>query len=106
METKVLEIRDRNTFIPALAVRFTAEDRAQEKLLRAAGYNLEYPSIQVTMLQSGKSKIDPYEWNDRTMQMSHLHIEKKWHSLHDGDVVDVEFILGETETPKEPQVIS
>jgi hypothetical protein len=34
------------------------------------------------------------------MAQAHHHIYEKWDSLEDGDVVDVEFILGETTKPK------
>jgi hypothetical protein len=45
---------------------------------------------------------DPYDWvNDpRTKKTAHWYIEQHWAELKDGDVVDVEFIQGETETAK------
>ena len=46
------------------------------------------------------STADPYHWQDRTMQTAHLHIRHNWATLRSGDVVDVEFILGERVTPK------
>ena len=34
------------------------------------------------------------------MQTAHLYIEKNFDALKDGDVVDVQFILGESDKPK------
>ena len=110
MITKVLEIRDRNTFIPVLAVDMNPDfkDRhtvdisiAQRYLLRRAGYACDCkPIILLTRLDGGRSTYDPYDWGDRTWKVAHDWIEKNWFNLSDGDVVDVEYILGERDTPK------
>ena len=34
------------------------------------------------------------------MPVAHNYIIEHWHELKDGDVVDVQFILGETKAPK------
>jgi len=34
------------------------------------------------------------------MTVAHAYIEKNFHNLNSGDVIDVEFILGETDKPK------
>ena len=39
-------------------------------------------------------------WAGRTWFVAHAHIIANWDSLSDGDVVDVEFILGEKPTAK------
>ena len=43
---------------------------------------------------------DPHYWNDRTRMTAHQYIIDHWHELSDGDVIDVEFILGEKSTRK------
>jgi len=45
---------------------------------------------------------DCYDWpaNPRTYRVAHDYIRHNWHTLEDGDVIDVEYILGETEVPK------
>ena len=45
---------------------------------------------------------DPYNWvrDTRTKRTAHSHIERNWADLRDGDVIDVEFILGETAIKK------
>jgi len=43
---------------------------------------------------------DPYAWGDRTFFVAHQYIERNWGSLESGEVLDVEYILGESKTPK------
>lgn len=111
MRTKALEIRDRMTFIPMLCVDmnpgmsydFTAAQQGCERyLLRRCGYNCNgVPNVIMTRLDgSGKATNDPYGWSDRTFTVAHNYIIEHWNELHDGDVIDVEFILGETATKK------
>ena len=105
MLVKTLEIRDENTFIAVLAVDMNltlGESDARRYLLRRCGYPCNgKPNILLTDLNAnGYATNDPYHWSNRTMREAHHFITKHWHELTDGDVVDVEFILGETESPK------
>jgi len=102
MKTKALEIRDENTFIPALAVDMNPASEEQRYLLRRCGYLCDgRPNVVLTRLDgSGKATNDPYEWGGRTWPNAHNWIIEHWDELADGDVVDVSFILGETQTPK------
>lgn len=92
---KFLEIRDRSTFIPALAIEVSA---ANGYLARRAGF--ESPCIYLIALATQKCAYDPWSWGNRTMNTAHQLIEQNWLTLRTGDVVDVEFILGETSEPK------
>jgi len=111
MKAKALEIRDTGTFIAALAVDMNpdgelwAVGEAQRYLLRRCGYACDgRPNIVLTRLDgNGKATNDPYEWGGRTWPVAHNHIIENWDSLNDGDVVDVEFILGETAAPKQSE---
>lgn len=62
------------------------------------------PNILLTHLRAGGDPAwnDPYGWerSARTFPVAHDYIIKNWEKLRDGDVVDVEFILGETKVPK------
>jgi hypothetical protein len=101
MQTKALEIRDSMTFIAAIAVCMTPENGEQEYLLRRSGYNFDEPLVVLTAMHGGRQAFyDPYDWADRTFQIAHNYIAKNWAKLRDGDVVDVQFILGETAAPK------
>jgi len=120
MNTKLLEVRDRMTFVPVLAVvmlpgfapdELSALDPgaveardARRYLLRRCGYadDERHPTIMMTRLDGSgtPSWSDPYGWADRTFTVAHNYITEHWHDLKDGDVVDVEFALGETKVPK------
>jgi len=108
---KTLEIRDAGTFIGVLAIRPWSDDPVQRFYFHRHGYQSEWPAIIVTRLSDSKSANDPYDWpgltgNTRTMREAHLYIDQHFNELRDGDVVDVEFILGETETKKVSERLS
>lgn len=110
MDTKLFELRDEGTFIPVLCVNMNPvvlgpEDdyEAQRYLLRRVGYPCDgRPNILLTRLSADGSPAwnDPYGWGGRTMPVAHNYIIEQWAALKDGDVVDVQFILGETAAPK------
>jgi hypothetical protein len=98
MEIKTIEIRDSGTFIPALAIRVSGADGY---LFRRAGFGPTPLVILVRLADMGAS-FDPYDWpgGARTMTVAHESIAQHWAELKSGDVVDVEFVLGETPSPK------
>lgn len=103
MKVKVLELRDIGTFIPLLCVDMNAEEVSQRYLLRRCGYPCDNkPNIAITRLAADGDRCsnDPYYWCDRTRATAHKYIIEHWNELADGDVVDVEWILGERDTPK------
>ena len=102
MRVKILEIRDSSTFIPMLAVNMNPTEDAQQYLLRRCGYACDgRPNIILTRADgNGKASNDPYAWGGRTYPVAHNYIIEHWEQLRDGDVVDVEFILGESKYPK------
>lgn len=121
MQAKALEVRDRGTFIALLAVDMNPTDLtdklgpngadyaglvhdAQRYLLRRCGYPCDgRPNVLVTRLDgNGHATNDPYGWKDgcRTFPVAHQWIIDNWAALSDGDVVDVQFILGETKVKK------
>ncbi len=101
IEIKIFEIRDRATFMPMFAFTTNADSNGQHYLLRRAGFGPGSDLVMFGYLDGrGKALYDPYDWNDRTKQTAHAYIQKHWDELKDGDVIDVEFILGETKEPK------
>lgn len=106
MNFKTLEIRDSGTFIPALAIEMCADNGVQDYYIHyRAGYPSDGSSIMLMMLSDGRATNDPWEWESlragpRTMPVAHQWILDHFSELSDGDVVDVEFILGETKEPK------
>ena len=103
MELKTFEVRDSNTFLPVLCIDMNnpETDRARY-LLRRCGYPLDSrPNILLTRLDgSGKATNDYFDWGDRTFATAHRYITDNWSNLKDGAVIDVEYILGESGTPK------
>ncbi len=106
MEAKMIEIRDKGTFIPALAVNLKPGNLDDRYLLARAGFGTE-PADQaryVLLIRIEGSTMVHYDdlrWpNQRTLGVAHRHIIEHFDDLESGDVVDVEFILGETDEPK------
>jgi hypothetical protein len=104
VEVKCLEVRDTGTFIPVICIRPVPTSEAQRYLLCRDGYSGEITERCVIMIdaQCYGCAYDPYDWPEgsRTKRFAHDYIIKNWHTLCDGDVIDVEFILGETAAPK------
>jgi hypothetical protein len=110
MKTKIFELRDRATFIPILAIQIYPDNGLQEYLILRCGYpiTIEYDyQVMITKLSGeGKASADPYFWGDRTFAVAHNYIYENFNDLNDGDVIDVEFILGETKEKKISERIS
>lgn len=102
MESKLFEIRDRGTCVAALAIRPEIKNPHEAFLLGKAGYGRQ-PEEYILLMDidggTGTWSSDAYEWG-RTLHQAHLYIQIHWEELQSGDVVDVEFILGETTAPK------
>lgn len=114
MEVKLFEIRDRATFIPAMAVKLDSNCSGQEDwLLSRAGYgpcnSKDRYYVYLTNLVDGTTQYDPYRWEyrlggfSRTMTSVHRYILDHFDGLVSGQVIDVEFILGESTAPKESE---
>lgn len=128
MVSKIVEIRDSGTFIPALAVRLGSPNEVERILLGRAGFGrtMEDQSEYIVLckINGGEpcaSHIDPFSWgqNPRTMFVAHLYLLNRQGELgtgaekHDGFdalpqgvLIDVEFILGIRETPKVSEAYS
>lgn len=110
MEVKCLEIRDDGTFIPVICIRPVPENEGQRYLLRRDGYRGDESErcVIVIDVQCNGASYDPYDWPNqgrgpRTLPTAHNYIQNNWHKLRDGDVVDVEHILGERAEPKKSE---
>ena len=112
MTFKVLEIRDRGTCIPAMAIRMWAENNVQEHYIHyRCGHPEDGSSIVLMDLDSCRATNDPHGqhgwevlgFGPRTMPVAHDWIYEHFDELKDGDVVDVEFILGEVKIAKVPE---
>jgi hypothetical protein len=100
---KTIEIRDRGTFIPAIAISTAPANEGQRYLLRRAGYAPDGRTIiLMSLTDPSRATYDPHGWpgGARTFPVAHQWISEHFHELEDGAVVDVEHILGETAAPK------
>jgi len=98
MISKTFEIRDRNTFIPALCIRIQSNDERDNYLFKRAGYgDIQHILIH---LQNNNATYDPYCWDNHTMQFAHQYIHENFEELTTGQVIDVEYLQGLTKEPK------
>ena len=105
MQNKLFEVRDRATFIPVMAIHIDGNCADQEDwLLRRSGYGKGEGRNYVYLihLQTGEGQYDPYKWGccSRTLHEAHRYITEHFDELQTGDVIDVEFILGESAIKK------
>lgn len=93
---KFIEIRDKATFIPAVAIDMSLSGNSfNDYLLRRAGYG-DLRCILLTRADGGQAAhYDCYDWDDRTWKIAHHYITENWDDIADSEVIDVEFILGE-----------
>ena len=109
-ETKYFEVRDKGTFIPAVATRYrvaavTETSARDHRLLRRAGWSYDNPPVTLTHLQTRRATADPFGWKvSRTLVAAHQHIIANWDELKSGDLIDVQVILGEMTNPVRSQL--
>lgn len=104
MEVKCLEIRDVATFLPVICIRPTADNESQRYLLRRDGYRADSDEHWIILIDA-QCRAVAYDWpywpaNPRTKRVAHKYIHDNWAVVNDGDVIDVEYILGESQVPK------
>lgn len=107
MEIKTIEVRDKCTFIPALAILLHPRDEADKYLLARAGFTtFQDRTVILLPLNGTRAENDPVDWGDRTMQVAHEVIETTWYNIPNGAVIDVEYALGETNYKKDSESVS
>lgn len=105
LNSKAFEIRDRLTYIPVICIDMNPN---QDGISEAESYHLtrtgyaERAVILFRMDGQGVATWDAYEHREsgRTLKEAHLFIDRHWDKLKSGDVIDIEFILGESDKPK------
>lgn len=112
LNVKIFEIRDVATTIPAMAFRFAHYEDSPIGvdemiwLLERAGFGqrpTDHRQYTFLMrLEDAECHYDVYEWRGgaRTMPEAHKFISRNWSDLNTGDIIDIEFILGETSEKK------
>ena len=104
MIAKTFEVRDRMTFFPVLAIRLEPSDARDLFLLSRCGYGTTIAAqreyVLLARLDGSVINYDPFSWGDRTYFTAHTYIQANWDTLRNGEVIDVEYIQGETDAPK------
>lgn len=103
MEAKLFELRDKATFIVLLAVKLDPTCDKDRYLLSRAGYGrTDVDQSEYILLMNASSGNGEFncEFYDRTYAQAQLYLRHMWSTLKSGDLLDIEFILGETEVPK------
>ena len=106
MIVKALEIRDEGTTIGMFAIRTVPENSEQRAILRRAGYGTPENYVILLDAHNWEGSYDPFKQpgGGRTRKEAHLWIKEHFDELRDGDVVDVQFILGERPTKKASEI--
>lgn len=106
MIIKCIEIRDRLTCIPAVAIKMEAADVVEAHFLRRCGYPQDGTGVVLMKLSDQEASSDPYHWDNRTMGAAHLFIEESFDDLVNGQVVDARVYLKECAEPAEPEIMT
>jgi len=107
---KVFEVRDSGTFLPVIAIKAEPANEAERYLAARLGYG-RTPTDQsryvlMSLLCGGEPlQYDAHRWGSiaRTRTTAHEYISEHFDELETGAVVDVEYILGETDKPKQSE---
>lgn len=98
MASKFFEVRDEGTFIPVVAIRTSPHDY----LARRAGFSgivEQTIVIRLTDLKAGYNG-DHGQFTGRTMNVAIDYIHEHWDELNTDEVIDVQFIVGQTDVKK------
>ena len=106
MEVKLFEVRDRATFLSMIAIKIKAATEQEIFLTKRAGYDTTGHYVLFSSLDGGtKLHCDAYSHDNITRVTAHHYIEEHWNELKSGDVIDCEYIRGETKKPKQSERI-
>ena len=103
IECKKLEIRDRGTTIPVMAIRVIGDNPYDMSFMIHSGFSTDYPDVFLMRYDEVcECNYDPFKWQSgaRTLKEAHFWIRENYDLIKDYDVVDVEYILGESTKPK------
>lgn len=110
MKIKFFEVRDRMTLIPVMVIKLSSQKIPVGRLLERAGIDpdQDYPTYLVVKLTEGISNYFCYDWEKnkgRTMFEFHQHIQENFDQYEkECNLVDIEYVLGESNKEKEPEI--
>lgn len=104
MKAKLIEVRDAATYLPVIAVKLEPANEAERYMLRRAGFSArEDYVLYVPLHMAYMPTADPNTWSDRTNSNAHKLIALMFDQLEPGDLLDIEYELGEKPTKKIPE---
>lgn len=106
MEVKMLEIRDICTTIPVIAIKTASETADEMKFFDRAGF-CDDSVILIKATGYVECECDCYDWRKdgtRTMFHAHQFIVANFDDIPNMSVIDIEFILNESEAPKKSEI--
>jgi hypothetical protein len=90
-EAKLFEVRDANTLVPVLAVRFGLSPDNDQWLYRRVGWQFG----DVLVLRSDGNHPDPSPWWRQVVAEVRATFEQR----QSGDLIDMRFVMGEVAEP-------
>jgi hypothetical protein len=102
----MLEIRDRCTTTPVIAIKTIPENDDERRFYDRAGFG-DYSVVLINMAGGAKCESDCFKWQDdgsRTMFHAHRYIADNFDDICDKSVIDVEYILDERKEPKKSEI--
>ena len=102
----MLEIRDRFTTIPVIAIKTEAENDDEVRFYDRTGFG-DSSIVLINMNGGAECESDCYDWrkdDTRTLFRAHQYIEDNFDDIPNKSVVDVEYILNETKQPKTSEI--
>lgn len=104
LEAKILEIRDRGTFCPCIAILFRPETVDDPVTYLMARVGSKCRTVFFGRLYDMRLEYDPtVHGPGRTLNVAHTYCMTNWDDVRNGDVLDVEFLLGESNKRKESE---
>ena len=104
MKSKMFEIRDYGTTITAIAIKTDPDNVNEFNHFRRGGWGNE-SIILIKTNGEAHCEYDAFNWNNRTMLTAHQYIEEHYDELENFEVIDVQYILGETDEKKVSEII-
>jgi hypothetical protein len=106
VDSKLFELRAPATLIVLMATKLGTTDLSESYLLSRSGFgrcNSDYNKyVFVYPIDGGKgyAVTDPYEQNITEIRIVHQYIKKHYDELETGQVLDYDYIVGNTDKPK------
>ncbi len=101
-EVKTFELRDRATMIPVMCIFISmSEVKDPDRfLMQRAGWGGGQSPMYMININDGRCQWNAMEWNLEPYITAHQYIYENWYQLNGGEVIDAEFIRGESKVPK------